>query len=339
VKMNNPLVATLAALGQRVGRAGAARSLAAEQRLDGRTWLVTGASSGLGKAIALDAARRGARVILACRSGIPAIGEEIARMAGSAQVEMLPVDFADLTTVEQLCDTLRDRGERIDVLVQNAGAMPRRDRRTVQGFEEMFQVNFLAGALLARRLLEDGVIPNRALARAAAIGRTGPAPRIVFVASEAHRSAPPIDADTLGDYVQYGTLTGMSQYAHTKLAVCTYANALARRLRSDDGVDVAVHAMCPGPVASKMAREAPFWIKPLLGPAMRLFFAPPDQAALPALYLAASPDIEGQTGLYLHRSALVEPAPSAREAERGDRVWQAVAALTQRGHDGAGSAP
>jgi NAD(P)-dependent dehydrogenase (short-subunit alcohol dehydrogenase family) len=327
MKMSNPLVATLAAFGQRLATGGAVRALADEQRLDGRTILVTGASSGLGKALALDVARRGARLLLACRSGIPAIGEQIARAAGNPQVEMLPVDLADLATVERLCDTLRDRGEHIDVLVLNAGVMPRRDRRTAQGFEEMFQVNFLAGALLSRRLLEDGVIPNRTLARVPAPASSGPAPRIVFVASEAHRSAPPIDPDTLGTYVEYGTLTGMAQYAHTKLAVCTYANALARRLCTGAAVDVAVHAMCPGPVASNMAREAPFWIKPVLAPAMRLVFAPPAVAARPVAYLAASPAIEGQTALYLHRSALVEAAASAREPGRGDRVWQAALAL------------
>src|SRR5687768_9013336 len=170
--MNNPLGATLSAFGQRINRGGPSRALADDQRLDGRTCLITGASSGLGRALALDLARRGARVLMACRSGIPAIGDQIARDAGNPQVEMLPVDLADLTTVERLCDTLRDRGERVDVLVLNAGVMPRRDRRTAQGFEEMFQVNFLASAVLSRRLLEDGVIPNRTLARTPATDRT-----------------------------------------------------------------------------------------------------------------------------------------------------------------------
>ena len=327
--MRNPLSATLAAFGQRLSRGGAALALAEEQRLDGRTCLVTGANSGLGKALASDLARRGARVLMACRSGIPAAGEEVASAAGSASVEMLPVDLADLASVERLCDALRDRGERVDVLVLNAAVMPRRDRRTAQGFEEMFQVNFLAGVLLTRRLLEDGVIPNRSLARAPAPGG-GPAPRIVFVASESHRSAPPIDPDHLGDYVEYGTVTGMRQYAHTKLAIITYASALARRLRDGDRVDVAVHAICPGPIASKLAREAPIWIKPVLAPAMRLFFAPPVVAALPVAYLAGSPEIEGKTALYLHRSDVVEPAESARDAGRGDRVWSAAGALLER---------
>jgi len=326
VKMSNPIGATLAAFGQRLGGGGAVLDLAPQQRLDGRTCLVTGASSGLGKALAIALAGRGARVLLACRRGIPEIGEEIARLAGGGTVEMLPVDLTDLTTVERLCDTLRDRGERIDVLVLNAGVMPRRARRTAQGLEEMFQVNFLASVLLTRRLLDDGVVPNRTLARAAA-RRDGSTARIVFVASEVHRSAPPIEAATLGAYVEYGTLSGMAWYAHSKLAVCTYAAELARRLRDGDGVDVAVHAICPGPIASNMAREAPVWIKPVLAPAMRLFFAPPAQAARPLAYLAAAPEIEGQTGLYLHRSEVKVPAESTADPERGARLWDAAWAL------------
>jgi len=333
VKMNNPLGATLAAFGQRVGRRQGGLGLATGQRLDGATVLVTGANSGLGKAIAIELAARGARLLLACRSGIPEAGEEIARAAGGAAVEMLPVDLGDLASVRRLCDTLRDRGERIDVLVCNAGVMPRQSRRTAQGFEQMFQVNFLANVLLSRRLLEDGVIPNRSLARTPAAARQGAIPRIVFVSSEVHRSAPPIDADTLGQYVEYGTLTGMKQYAHTKLAVCTYATELARRLRAPGdatGVDVAVHAICPGPVDSNMAREAPVWMKPLLRPLMRLFFASPAEAARPVTYLAAAAAIEGQTDLYLHRSDAKPTADAARDAERGRRIWQAAWALLER---------
>ena len=328
MKMNNPIGATLAAFGQRVSGSGTLRNLDAQQRLDGLTCLVTGASSGLGKALAVDLARRGARVLMACRSGIPEAGEEVKRRAESRAVEMLPVDLSDLDSVRALCDTLRDRRERIDVLVLNAGVMPRRARRTAQGFEEMFQVNFLASVLITRRLLEDGVIPNRSLARRPAT--TGATPRIVFVSSEVHRSAPPIDADALGAYVEYGTFTGMAQYAHSKLAVCTYASELSRRLRRGDDIDVAVHAICPGPIASNMAREAPVWIKPVLAPAMRLFFAPPAEAARPVAYLAASPAIDGQTGIYLHRSDLVAAAEASLDPDRGARLWDAAWALIQR---------
>jgi NAD(P)-dependent dehydrogenase (short-subunit alcohol dehydrogenase family) len=155
-------------------------------------------------------------------------------------------------------------------------------------------------------------------------------PRIVFVSSEVHRSAPPIDAATLGNYRTYNLFTGMRQYAHSKLAVCTYASTLSRRLRDDRGVDVAVHAICPGPVDSNMARNAPAWVKPVLRPLMHRFFASPADAARPVTYLAASPAIEGQTDLYLHRSEVKDAADPARDAARGDAVWDAAWALLQR---------
>ena len=97
--------------------------------------------------------RRGGRLILACRSGIPEAGEQIRRLSGSDTVEMLHVDLADLHSVRRLGDRLAERAERLDVVIANAGVMPRRSRRTVQGFELMFGVNYLGHAMLLRRLL------------------------------------------------------------------------------------------------------------------------------------------------------------------------------------------
>src|SRR5688500_19190686 len=115
--MTNPLSATLAAFGQRLSSAGAPLALAEEQRLDGRTCLVTGASSGLGKALAIALAGRGARVLLACRRTDPAIAGEIARLAGDGGVEMRAVDLTDLEPVDRRCDGLRDSRERVVALV------------------------------------------------------------------------------------------------------------------------------------------------------------------------------------------------------------------------------
>jgi NAD(P)-dependent dehydrogenase (short-subunit alcohol dehydrogenase family) len=330
VKLDNPITATLAGLIDNL-RTGAPQ-LGDVGDLGGRTCLVTGANSGLGKAVAIDLARRGARVLMACRSGIPEAGEEVKAASGSQTVEMLPVDLSDFASVHRLCDQLRDRQLRLDVTVLNAGVMPRRAQRTKQGFELMFQVNYLANVVLLDRLLSDGVIANRAFGKSArGNGVTaGRRPRIVIVASEVHRTAKPLDLATLGDYVEYGVLDGTAQYGYNKLALCTFATELSRRLRSDGGVDVAVHALCPGPVDSNMTREAPKWILPILKLITRKFFAAPAVAARPVVYLAGADEIEGQTGLYLHMTRKKEAAPHARDAAIGRQLWDVNQRLIER---------
>lgn len=125
--------------------------LPASVRIDGKTCLVTGANSGVGKAVAIDLAKRGGHVLMACRSGHPEAGEEVRAASGSDRVEMLRVDLSDMNSVHQLCDELSDRETTIDIAVLNAGVVPRRARRTPQGFELMFAVHFLANRVLVDR--------------------------------------------------------------------------------------------------------------------------------------------------------------------------------------------
>ena len=120
-----------------------------------------------------------------------------------------------------------------------AGAVPR------AVFEEMFAVHFLSSRLIVERLLADGVVAPSV--------DSATRPRLVFVSSEAHRSARPIDFEQFGAFVDYGIRGGMAEYGYSKLHLCTYAVELARSLNSSDGPGVAVHALCPGPVASNIA--------------------------------------------------------------------------------------
>ncbi|MCA9773730.1 MAG: SDR family NAD(P)-dependent oxidoreductase, partial [Myxococcales bacterium] len=189
-----------------------------DERIDGKTCLVTGANTGLGKAIAIHLARRGGRVIMACRSGVPHAAEDVRVQSGSAAVEILPVDLSDFATVHALCDRLRDEGRRIDILVLNAAVVPLKARPTAQGLDLMFGVNYASNVVLIRRLLADGVL------------RPGekPRPRIVFVSSEDHRTAEPIDLTTFADFREYSSLGDLSQYGRTKLMLTTYAYELSR---------------------------------------------------------------------------------------------------------------
>jgi NAD(P)-dependent dehydrogenase (short-subunit alcohol dehydrogenase family) len=312
----NAASATLTAIMDRFSQAGKIEGPRPDDRLDGRSCLVTGASSGLGKAVAIDLARRGAHVVMACRSGIPEVGEEVKRLSGSQDVEMLAVDLADLDSVHRLADALKSRGRNLDVVVLNAGLMPAKAYRSTQGFEVMFGVHFLANRLLVDRLLADGVIaPGGAQADA-------PIPRIVFVSSESHRSAAPIDFDRFGEFVDYGIRDGMGQYGSTKLHMCTLACELSRRLNPDDDVRVAVHALCPGPINSNITRDAPGLLKPVLDVVLGIFFQSPEKAAPPVVHLACARSIEGESGLYLHMLRRKDPSPEAMDPRKGALLWE-----------------
>ncbi|HEY2773564.1 MAG TPA: SDR family NAD(P)-dependent oxidoreductase [Candidatus Binatia bacterium] len=309
--MKNPFSATLQGLLDLRSTAGRVPPLRRDERLDGRTALVTGANRGLGLAVCVALARRGARVIMACRSGIPEAGDIVRRRSESVAVEMRQVDLADLDSVSSLCDGLARDGVRVDLLVLNAGIVPREARRTTQGLELMFQVNFLANVALVERLLADGVVPQSADA--------APLPRIVFVSSDTHRGAGPVDFDHFGNYQPYGPIAGVRVYGYTKLLMSVYAGHLARRL---DG-RAAVHQCCPGAVNSDIAREAPSWMKPLLGVVMSAFFRSPEDAATTVEYLACAKDLEQQTGCYLHILTRKDPDPACADAEVGARLLAA----------------
>jgi NAD(P)-dependent dehydrogenase (short-subunit alcohol dehydrogenase family) len=294
-------------------------------RLDGKTVLVTGASAGLGKAVAIDLARRGARLVLACRSGIPAIGEEIAGRTGTALPEMIEADLSDLDQVAALASAVERRSEPIDVLCCNAGLVPPTAQRTKQGHEAMFTVHYLASHLLARRLLQSGTIPNGVFA---SNGRRGTAiPRIVFVSSEAHRSAERLDFDRFAAFNDYKLREALTWYGYSKLALTTFATELARRLTLPDGPSVGVHALCPGPVATSIARSAPAFLQAPVGVVMKTFFPSPEAAAAPVVYLAAAPELGGETGFYLHRMVRKTASPAAVDPANGRLLWDHGEAL------------
>lgn len=299
-------------------------ALAPDARIDGRVCLVTGANSGLGKAVAVDLAARGGRVIMACRSGHPDAGNDVAAMSGSDNVEMLRVDLADLESVHRLCDELCDRRVRLDIAVLNAGLITRTARRSRQGYDLMFAVHFLANRIMVERWLEDGVIQPGAGAPDADV------PRIVLVTSEAHRSSDPIDFDAFGAYGDYGIRDGLKYYGLSKLHSCTFAKELDRRLNSGGDARVAVHAVCPGPIASNIAREAPLPLKVLSEPLMRLFFSSPAKAARSLSYLCCAADAGQRSGIYLHMMRETEPSALAMDADQGSRLWEASQVLVDR---------
>ena len=302
--------------------------------IDGKVCLVTGANRGLGKAVAVELARRGGRVIMACRNGHPEAGEEVKRRSGSDAVEMFAVDLSDLRSVHQLCDELKAQDIGVDIAVLNAGLATLRARRTPQGFETMFAVHFLANRVIVDRWLKDGLLRPS--------GAIGDTPRIVFVASETHRSSDPIDFESFGAYHDFrGVKNALQQYCSSKLHMCTYANELSRRLNpaGNEAVAVAVHAVCPGAIASGIAREAPAILKPIINPLMKLVFQSPQKAAEPVVYLCCAEEAAARTGIYLHMMKEKQTSALALDEANGAKLWEASETLVAKHAATAGAAP
>ena len=318
---NNPVSATLNGIADLFRKKERIGTLRDDERLDGKTCLVTGANSGLGKATAIELAKRGAHVIMACRSGMPEAGEDVKRASGSDAVEMIYLNLADLNVVNAFCDELKEKGIVLDRLVLNAGVVPQKPLKTAQGYDMMFGVHFVANMLMIKRLLADGVLPNNSFA-SNPNGRESDKPRIVFVSSETHRSGTPIDFDTLGEPVEYSAMGSIAQYGHSKLVMTAWLQALARRLQSDSGVDVSVHCLCPGPINSNIARDAPSFFKPVLGVVMGVLFASPEKASEPVVYLSTAESLEGQTAVYLHLMTQKPAAAQALDTEISEELWK-----------------
>lgn len=329
-RFGTPLEATLTGIKDLFGRQALEGQLTDAMRLDGRTCLVTGASSGLGFAIAAQLAERGGRVIMVSRSGIPEKGDEVKRLSGSSEVEQVRCDLSNLDDVHRLADTLKDRGERIDVVVENAGVASPRAKRTPQGLEAMFVTNYLSKFLLLNRLLRDGTV------RSATFGHPRdedtPTPRVLFISSDSHQGASAIDWSELGAYQPFDVNKAINNYSYFKLVLNTFAMELSRRLageRVEAGPDVAVHAMCPGPVNTNIIREAPLVLRQVMKVVFKVFFRAPEVAAKPSVFMCVAPRFGERTGEYLHMFNDKQMDPKVYDEAEGERLWQRSVALLE----------
>jgi NAD(P)-dependent dehydrogenase (short-subunit alcohol dehydrogenase family) len=320
-RFNNPIGAVLTGVKELLFRKNNLRPLKDSDRLDGKTCLITGANSGIGFAVAVEYARRGAHVIMACRGGMPEAGEKVKKLSGSDKVEMIRVDMTSLHSIHELADQLKNRGIRLDVVVDNAGVTPPFARKTIHGLEEMFAVNYLSKFILINRLLKDGTIPNDAVA-GNGLPPGEPRPRILFTSSDSHRNATPIEFERLGVYEDYNPGKAIKLYGYYKLVLNTFAAELSRRINQGKWVDVSVFPMCPGAVRTNIIRDAPAFLKFVLGGIFYLFFQAPEKATDPFVFLGAAPEMEGSTCRYLHMMAEKPMDQKAYDAEAGKRLWE-----------------
>jgi retinol dehydrogenase 12 len=272
--------------------------------LVGRTVLVTGANTGIGRATAVALARRGARVHLACRSKARAqpVLDAITAASGPDAAAFLALDLSDLASVRAGAQSYAATGEPLHVLIDNAGVAGQKGL-TTDGFELAFGVNHL-GHFLFTTLLLDVLV------------RSAPA-RVVVVASDSHYGAKGIDFDALRR--RTSSLTGLREYGVSKLCNVLFAQELARR--SDAGVTT--YALHPGVIASDIWRRLPWPLEPLA----KRFMKPTDDGARTPVYCATDPGLAEQSGRYYDDCA--ERAPSERATpELAAQLWERSAAWT-----------
>ena len=274
--------------------------------MEGKVCVVTGATSGIGKAAATALAGLGATVVLVGRDRgrTEAAAAEI--RSGSASPPR--VEIADLASLEQVRGLAgRLAGlERIDVLINNAGLVLRERRITPDGFEHVFELNHLAPFLLTSLLLPK-------------LTASVPA-RVVTVTSDAHSAA---RLDLSDPNLERGWDSWRS-YANSKLANILFTRELARRL---DGTGVTANCAHPGVVRTGFGRQASPLLK--LGITIgRPFMLSPARGADTIVYLASSPAVADQTGGYYVKRQRREPSAAARDDAAARKLWEISEKMT-----------
>ncbi|MCS6898687.1 MAG: SDR family oxidoreductase [Myxococcales bacterium] len=262
-----------------------------------RTYLITGANTGIGRVTAEELARSGNRVYLACRSferTRPVL--DAIRGAGGFG-EFLPLDLGDLASVRACAEEFLRRDEPLHVLINNAGLAGQRGL-TRSGFELAFGTNHVGHFLLTKLLL-----PRL---------RESDDARVVTVASRAHYRAPGIDFEAVRRPTR--TATGFPEYQVSKLANVLFSRELARRA----GPKVHSYVLHPGVIASDIWRHVPWGIRHILS----LFMLSNEEGARTTLYCATSPAVRDQTGLYYDACKERTPSRIALDDALAARLWE-----------------
>jgi NAD(P)-dependent dehydrogenase (short-subunit alcohol dehydrogenase family) len=286
----------------------------------GRIAVVTGANSGLGLVIARELARKGARVVMACRNldkghaAVDAIRSEVP----DAQLQLDELDLASLASVQSFAERFKNTHDGLDLLLNNAGVMAAPRRHTADGFELHLGTNHLGHFALTNLLLP--LMEGREDAR------------VVTLSSNAHKTVRGIAFDNLNGDRRYFR---WNAYGQSKLANLLFALELDRRLRAQ-GSAVKSLAAHPGYAATNLqSAAAPLADRLVMKVANAVVAQSDEMGALPVLYAATEPGLEGGTyvgpdGIAEQRGhpKVVRPNRAARNEETARRLWDVSADLT-----------
>lgn len=275
--------------------------------IKGKTVVVTGATNGIGKAAVVELGRRGARLVLVGRDKGRCAEAAAAVRATGAEAETILADLSLMSETRRAAAEVLALAPRLDVLLNNAGAIMRDRRLTAEGHEATMALNHLSYFLFTKLLTER-------------LKASAPA-RVVVVASDAHRSASGFPFEDLKAEKRF---VPMLRYGETKLANILFTRALAKRL---EGSGVTANALHPGVVATGFGADS----KGVVGLFVRLakpFLLTPEQGAETMVHLTASPEVAAVSGKYFAKSREKIPRRPALDDAAAERLWALSEALT-----------
>jgi NAD(P)-dependent dehydrogenase (short-subunit alcohol dehydrogenase family) len=278
--------------------------------MQGKVCVITGATAGIGQVAATELARRGAHVVIVGRSAAKcaATQAQIRSASAEASVDSLVADLSSLAETKRLASEVGQRYPRIDVLLNNAGAMFWKRAESADGVEKTFALNHLSYFVLTNLLLP-------------VLKQSGPA-RIVNVASDAHKGAS-INFDDIQFKQKY---SGWKAYQQSKLANIMFTYELARRI---EGTGVTANTLHPGFVRTSFLEafnDAPAgWLLKNLGGLIALS---PEKGARTSIYLASSPEVAGVSGRYFVKEKPVVSSPQSRDQSTAERLWKLSVEMT-----------
>jgi len=271
--------------------------------MQGKRVLITGGNSGIGKIAAMELAKLGAEVVLACRDS-DKTHAALREISAHGKVENLPVNLASLASVRNLATTFLERYDRLDVLINNAGTFPAKLTLTEDGFETQFGVNHLAHFLLTNLLLD-------------CLKASAPS-RVITVTSKLHKNGA-IDFDSFRGEQKYNS---QKAYGQSKLANVLFAVEIARQL---EGTGVTSNLLHPGGVRTDIMREMPWLVRSIVN----LFFIDAETGARTSVMLASDPSLETTNGKYFDQGKPDDYAEVAQDSLLRQRLWQESEAMTR----------
>ncbi len=269
------------------------------------TCLITGATSGIGKATALAIARRGIHTVIVGRNHEKCLRTalHIKQKSRSEAVDFFIADLASLSDVRKVAAAFKEKYSKLDILVNNVGARFMNYIQSPDGYEMTFALNHLSGFLLTHLLMDT---LNKCKVS-----------RIVNVASGAHARA--LELESL--LVNVENYDGRKAYAQSKLANLLFTYELSRRVA---GTGITVNAVDPGGVATNFNRNNGFrfWLRHIGAHILARNLTGPQKGAETSVYLAISQDVEGITGRYYRYRQPIESSPASYDRKAAKRIWE-----------------